>query len=101
MHDLSKLRGHKLIVVNSSFYKVPFADFLIFADTRWWDEHHPQMLKIFPGRIVSVSSLCRHNRLLRMKRKLPPCLANDGVSLVIKYTTTASAINLAVYLGVA
>lgn len=99
LHDLQKLRGHKLIVVNSSCYIAPWADFLIFSDTRWWDANVKKVGK-FTGRIVCASSLARHARLLRMKRKHPPGLSMDPNYVVIKYTTLVTAMNLAFHLGV-
>lgn len=99
LHDLQKLRGHKLIVINSSFYAAPWADFLVFSDTRWWDANVKKIAK-FQGRIICASSLARHPRLLRMKRKLPPGLSRDPSYLTIKYTTLVTAQNFAVHIGV-
>jgi|KBSSwiStaDraftv2_1062776.scaffolds.fasta_scaffold30686_2 hypothetical protein len=97
--DIDKLQGHKLIVINSSFYRAPWADYLMFSDTRWWDAN-VKKIERFKGKIICASSLARHPRLLRMKRKSPPGLSPDPGYVVIKYTTLASAINIAVHLGV-
>ncbi len=99
LNDLQKLRGRKLIVINSSCYVAPWANFLIFSDTRWWDANVKKLAK-FEGRIVCASSLARHARLLRMKRKLPPGLSRDPSYLTIKYTTLVTAMNFAFHLGV-
>lgn len=101
--DLEVLRGRRVIAINSSYGAVPFADYVIFADQRWWDEHRPQ-LREFAGRVVAVSAAARDDkaiRLLRLKRSKP----EDGLSLradtvPVRRTSTTAAIGLAVHLGV-
>ena len=36
--NLELLRGRNVIVINSSVYAVPWADYLYFGDWRWWNE---------------------------------------------------------------
>ena len=62
--DLSTLRGRKVIAINSSWRAMPWADFLVFSDNRWWAEHGPILLDesqrqrpaVFGGRIVAVTT---------------------------------------------
>lgn len=103
-HDLEKLRGHKLIVINSSCYVAPWADFLVFSDTRWWDDNVQKITKTpgfnFEGRIICVSTLARHPRLLHVRRRNPPGISlNEPTYFTIKYTTLIPALNLAAVLG--
>src|SRR6185369_2136873 len=64
-HDIGRLRGHKLIAVNSSIFTAPWANFLLFGDTRWWDEYErdAELKRILQNdalRVVSCSSIVRH-----------------------------------------
>lgn len=104
LQDLSRLRGHKVIATNTSIFAVPFADFTIFADTRWWDDNYqdPEFRKILDGplRVVCISTLVRHKRILRMRRIEAGGLSRDPNFLRVKYTVTVSAMNLCAHLGV-
>lgn len=98
--DLNLLRGRRLIVINSSYTAAPWADFLIFADARWF-EHHRNNLKNFKGRIVTTSTAVRGPpRLFRLHKKSPPGLADDPGIISLRFTTLSGAMNLAVHLGV-
>lgn len=97
--NLELLRGRRIIAINSSYEAVPFADFVIFSDSRWWS-HHCIRLKQFKGRIVSASSTPRAPNLLRVNRKRPPGLATDQGTVTLQSTTLSGAINLVVHLGV-
>lgn len=99
--DLTLLKGKKVIVINSSWEKLPEADFLIFSDSRWWSQNQKRVVLEFKGRIVSASTTSRHPKLLSMGRKKPPGLSTDPGAVSIQFTTLCSAINLAVHLGVA
>jgi hypothetical protein len=99
--DLSHLRGRRVIVVNSSYEAVPFADFLFFGDASWWETHcSRETLTAFAGRIVTVSVRAVGERLLRLRRRVPPPgLSLDPSSIVSERTSLQGAINLAVHLG--
>jgi hypothetical protein len=100
--DLSLLRGRRVIVVNSSYEAVPFADILFFGDFSWWEAHRRRdALLGFAGRIVTVSLRAAGRRLLRLRRQVPPPgLSCDPRSVVSERTSLQGAINLAVHLGV-
>jgi hypothetical protein len=96
--DLELLRGQRVIAVNSSFRAVPFADFLIFGDGRWW-EFNKRHLTDWPGRIVCCSLSPREKHLLKVRRCPPPGLSQKNDTLVLQFTTATSAIDLASKLG--
>ncbi len=99
-HDVNVLRGRNVIVINTSYETVPWADYLIFSDSRWW-WHHQSLVKEFRGKIISASpSVKGPPPVLKMHRKNPPGLATDIGTLTIKNTTLSAAVNLAVHLGV-
>ena len=100
--DLSLLRGHRVIVVNSSYEAAPFADILFFGDLSWWETHRRrEALVAFAGRIVTVSLRAVGRRLLRLRRQVPPPgLSCDPCCVVSERTSLQGAINLAVHLGV-
>jgi hypothetical protein len=95
--DPEILRGQRIIAINSSYKAVPFADFIIFADTRWF-EHCRSDVEHFKGRIISCSQSSRDARLLRVARRTRPTDdARD--TLFVQFTTATAAIELAVKLG--
>lgn len=98
--DLTVLRDQKVIAINSSFRAVPFADFLIFSDARWYEEHRAQLVD-WPGRIVCLSRSPNDPRLLKVKRKIPPGFDQPNDTLSVQFTTATGAIDLAVKLGAA
>jgi hypothetical protein len=97
--DPELLRGQRIIAVNYSYKAVPFADYLIFADSRFF-EHYRLDLEHWKGRIVSCSQSQRDARLLRVSRRTSP---TDGArdTLFVQFTTATAAIELAVKLGAA
>lgn len=97
--DLDCLKGRKVIAINSSVFKVPFADFLFFGDSRWWYQNHP-LLKDFRGRCVTTTTAHTDPRVLYMRKVKPkPGLAEEPCALSMQYTSLQAAINLAWHLG--
>ena len=97
--NLDALKGHRLIAINSSIFTAPFADFLIFGDSRWYFYHRPALDKM-TARMVSTSAVPFGPHVVHMKKVIPPpgfTLARD--SLVMERTTLQAAINLAIHLG--
>lgn len=91
------LKGRRLIVINSSYQRAPWADFLLWCDSRWWFARCDEVSRMFKGRIVT-SWPSEDSRLLVMKRANPP-LTRDPAILPMRHTSTTSAIQLAVHLG--
>jgi hypothetical protein len=97
--DLEVLRGRRVIVINSSVYKVPWADFLYFGDWRWWNEpDNRAAVASFRGRVVTVSRLVRDEKVLTCRTAAPPGLELQQDSLMQKWTSLTAATNLAAHL---
>jgi hypothetical protein len=99
--NLELIRDKKVIAINSSYIAVPWAQYVVFADMRWF-LHHRKALMNFTGKIVSCSSAASGPPpVLNVIRKTSPGLATDTHTLMCKNTTLTAAVNLAVHLGVA
>lgn len=99
--DLQALRGRRVIVINKSWRAVPFADILIFSDSDFWEDEG-RHLHNWPGRIVCLSRTPNApDRLIKMRRKMPPGLDQPNDCLSVDRTTATGAIDLAVKLGAA
>jgi hypothetical protein len=97
--NLELLRGRRVIVINSSVYSVPWADFLYFGDWRWWHEpENKAAVENFRGRVVTVSRLCSESKALMCRVTKPPGLALAHDSLMQKWTSLTAATNLAAHL---
>lgn len=102
---LDVLKGRKVIAVNSSYERVPFADILFFGDARWWDDHRDRdALKAFSGRLVTCSQVavdCPPYTLLRLRRDAPPPgFSADPCAVASQWTSSQGAMNLSAHLGV-
>jgi hypothetical protein len=102
--DLDTLRGRRVVVVNSSVYRVPWADILFFGDERWELENR-HAVKAFRGRVISASYgdvHCSYIEFLRRPRpaETPAGLSGDRASVWLRHTSVRGAINLLCHLGV-
>ena len=52
--DCEAVRGNVVIVTNTTFRLVPWADVLFAMDQKWWTEYHREVAETFKGRKVSV-----------------------------------------------
>ncbi len=98
---VERLRGHRVIAINSSWSRVPFAEFLFFGDARWFDLHRDQVVNEFAGRIATCAKGVAHSRVLLLRRQPPPGLALEPDAVALQWTSTSGAMNLAVHLGAA
>jgi hypothetical protein len=98
--DIKALRGRRVIVINSSVYAAPWADFLFFGDWRWWNEpDNRAAVAGFGGRVVTTSRLVRGDPKVQVCKKTnPPGLATAPNSLMQKWTSLTAATNLAAHL---
>jgi hypothetical protein len=101
--DVERLRGRRVIAINSSFERVPFADILFFGDLRWWQEYR-HSLEAFAGQLVTARfTPCEIKNadrpILTLERQNPPGLATLPTRVVFRRTSYAATINLAVHLG--
>lgn len=102
--DVELLQGRRVMVVNSSVYRVPFADILFFGDERWELENR-QAVKAFGGRVLSSSYgsvHCPYIEFLRRPRPsdVPPGLSSDPGAAWLRHTSVRGAINVLCHLGV-
>lgn len=97
--DLETLRGRRVIVINSSVYKAPWADFLYFGDWRWYNEpENLAAVRSFRGRVVTVSRMVNDAKVLICRTAAPPGLELQQDSLMQKSTSLTAATNLAAHL---
>jgi len=97
--DLDALRGRRVIAINSSVHAVPWADYLIFGDWRWWYEPPNRAAATsFAGRVVTTSRMIPDKRVLVCRKAKPPGLAREPNSLMQRWTTLTAATNLAAHL---
>lgn len=97
--DLECLRGRHVIVINSSVYAVPWADFLYFGDWRWWNEpDNKAAVAGFAGRVITTSQMVTDKKVLCCWKTNPPGLALACNSLMQKWTSLTAATNLAMHL---
>jgi len=97
---LEALRGRRVIAINSSVYKLPWADILYFGDWRWWNEpHNRAAVASFRGRVVTTSRMVSEDKkVLVCRAAKPPGLAQQHDSLMQKWTSLTAATNLAAHL---
>ncbi len=58
--DFEKLRGQRIVAINLAFTKMPFAQFVFFADNRFWGWHE-QALRGFRNHICSTGMNAKIN----------------------------------------
>lgn len=100
--NLELLRGRRVIVVNSSYLAVPFADILFFGDARWYNEHRRQQtINSFKGRVVTCSAAVRGPNILGLTRvNPPPGFCEEPTKVASQRTNLQGAMNLAAHLGI-
>jgi hypothetical protein len=96
--DLNRLRGRKVIAINSSYLAAPWADFLIFTDIRWWRLHHEPVSQVFQGRVVTITPTWGTG-FLTLERQRSSGLSSDPTRLALWHTTVTAALNLLAHLG--
>lgn len=102
--DLETLRGRRVMVVNSSCYRVPWADILFFGDERWELENRAAV-KAFRGRVISASHGDVHCSYIDFLRRptpgnTPVGLSADPGSVWLRHSSVRGAINVLGHLGV-
>lgn len=95
---LACLAGRRVVVINSSWARAPFADLLFFGDSRWWNEHR-KPLASFAGRIATVSAAARGDRLLKLRRVIaPPSFAPEPDRAAMRHTSLTATLNVLAHL---
>lgn len=93
-----RLKGRKIIAVNSSVFSAPFADVLFFGDLRWWSWHHKRLPE-FKGLVVTTAPVNTVSIRRMEKIRPPPAITDDRKALTTGHTSLTGAINLAVHFG--
>jgi len=55
LDDCEAAKGHRAIVVNTSFRAAPWADVLFAHDMRWWLHYRAEVAEVFKGRRMSMT----------------------------------------------
>ncbi len=98
--DLDVLKDRKVIAINSSYLRTPFAQYLFAGDQRWL-RHHRKQLSGFSGILVTCTDMKEWPSLKRLgKISPPPGLSKRPTEVVCRRTSLQGAINVAVHLGV-
>jgi hypothetical protein len=93
---VDRLRGRKVIAIKLSVEKAPWADFLFFADPKWFTVHK-QIVKSFGQRVVTTADIKDH--CLCLQKSVPFAFQTAPTALAVQRTSTTGAINLAAHLG--
>lgn len=97
--DVELLRGRRVIAINSSYQRVPFADYVIAHDHQWWREHKDRIQATFQGQMVAPTEHRQgFDGRLYVHKRYPP-MSSDPGWISMKVTTFSGAINLAVHKG--
>ena len=96
--NLSRLAGRKVIACNSAWTAVPFAQYLLFADNRWWTEYGAK-ISGFPGDIVACTTSLE-GPFRRLRKIATPSLAADRGEAFCRRTILTVGMTLASHLGV-
>lgn len=99
--DSELLHGRNLIVVNTTYQKFPYAQFLLFADKRWWDWHRGHLVR-WPGEIITTSSqpiVAPRPGMRRLKRVREKVVEFDDPTAVAGIDSGAMGVNVAVHTG--
>lgn len=98
--NVEALRGRKVIVINSSCYCAPWADYLFFMDARWWRENRAGC-DAFQGKLVTTAAT-HDPRALRLKKRVPEHgFASDPSEVTGRRSTVSLVLNALAHMGVA
>lgn len=99
--DFDRMKGRKVIAINSSVFSAPFADVLFFCDARWWSWNNKRLAREYSGLAITSSELNAPG-VHRMQKKIPPpAIVQDRTALSLQKTSLSGALNLAVHFGCA
>jgi hypothetical protein len=98
--DFDRLRGRNIIAINSSFRAVPFAQYLVFGDGRWWMWNRPDAVNKFGGTRICLAIEINDVAVKKLRKAKPPGLSHNPEEATMQRTSTTAAINVALHLGV-
>lgn len=105
--DPERLRGRRVVVVNSSWEKLPWADVLFFGDDRWWRHWKKKVVAGFPGHIITTATTAGELRVVKLRnsaarrglvRKPPLIWSTEACSVPMRRTSLLPAMNIAAHL---
>ncbi|WP_027037890.1 methyltransferase domain-containing protein [Mesorhizobium ciceri] len=96
--DLSRLKGRRVIAINSAHLTWPDAAILFFADARWWTDVGSKERPAV-GRLVTTSQGGPRDVVRLTKIDPGAGIASKPNQLALARTSVTGAINLAVHLG--
>lgn len=109
--NLELLRDRKVLVTNSSYERVPWAEYLVFADSHWWGVHQHRLGEFKGSIITALRTAAPHGdpRVLSLRNSAPFSsrrqagarflLSEDPRTVPRCWTVLTAAINVAVHLG--
>ena len=99
--DCERLRGRHVMAINSSCLICPWAEFLVFTDNNWWQDHRKIVLS-WPGRVFTYSRLAKSeapDKLLRPEIGYAADFLIDRATVLFGRSTGHSAISLSAAMG--
>ena len=95
---VDRLKGRRVIAVNSSYEAAPWADVVFSIDPEWIRLHRPKLEEL-RKRVVTTSRSHGMRSALRLGKMRPPGLSLDPSVVAARRTSLHGAINLAVHFG--
>jgi hypothetical protein len=99
--NFEQLQGERIVAINLAFHKLPFAQFLFFADNRFWGWHEPSLMR-FQNHVCTTAMNVAppHPHFHRIKRDYDQTKwFSTEENTVIGKDSGAQAVNLAYHLG--
>lgn len=92
--DIERLKGQRVLVVNSSYYSVRGADTLLFTDLRWWRKHQRRVRSIFSGEVVTLTPDNEAYQGIKIyDRQRSGGISTDPTRLAWWHTSVTTALN--------
>ena len=98
---LERLKGRNVVAVNRAWERVPFVQYLLWNDLKFWENFQAEIRKGFVGQVVQTLPELEVKGCLHLKRKKPPGLGAAPDMVVARTTVTSTGLNLLCHLGVA
>lgn len=98
--ELPALRSQRVIAVNNAYKVAPWADVMIFGDSRWYKEHGAGLLDFAGLKVTTAVQWAKEAGLRWVRKELMPFgVTTDPCALRWNLSTGACALNLAASLG--
>ena len=106
----ARLRGRRVIAINSAWHTTPSADLLFFGDARWWNGNcragtwpdcGRNTTSGFKGLIVTCADTVHDDRVLKLRKEAPPKWTPDPSKVTMNWSSVTAAMNIADHAGAA